>query len=36
MVTERDAEQMRRGSAGGGVTIAGVMALAALVAMVLG
>lgn len=36
MVTEREAEQMRRGFVGGGVIIAGVMALAALVAMVLG
>lgn len=36
MVTEREAEQMRRGFVGGGAIIAGVMALAALVAMVPG
>lgn len=36
MVTEREAEQMRRGFVGGGVIITGVMALAALVATVLG
>lgn len=36
MVTEREAEQMRRGFVGGGVIIAGVMALAALVAVLLG
>lgn len=35
MVTEREAEQMKRGFAGGGVIIAGVMALAALIAVVL-
>lgn len=36
MVTEREAEQMRRGFVGGGAIIAGVMALAALVAVALG
>lgn len=36
MVTEREVEQMKRGFVGGGVIIAGVMALAALIAVVLG
>ncbi|MFJ3382223.1 hypothetical protein ACIPJ2_17630 [Curtobacterium sp. NPDC090217] len=36
MVTGQEAEQMRRGFVGGRVIIAGAMALAALVAMVMG
>lgn len=36
MVTEREAEQMRRGFIGGGAIVAGAMALAALITLVLG
>jgi CHASE2 domain-containing sensor protein len=36
MVTDHEVEQMKRGFVGGGVVIAGVLALAALIATLLG